>query len=578
MRGAVPLSADRIGLAPRAPLPPSDHHGVTMELAFDGRHAIGTEATSACVVPLPRAAAALVEPLRRRFDPRRWRWPPHLTLIHPLATARPPAASTAALRRAVGEIPTDRIAFDRTAVLGSDRRGTATVVALPDRRSAAALARIHAACCAALGEPCPPDTTFHLTLARVDARDVPLVRSAAAPLLPLPSPLDRIEIWSRDDDQNPMSPTATAPLHDTTPSTPSTPSLAAVLDTAGVVPTPQRSAAASEAVRRCERSGFVAEVVGSTALETALPEGDIDLAVRAPDPRAAATRLADAFGGRTVDGAVQTVRWSAQGWAYDAVVLPPGEPGPEGERDGVLAAVPPEQRPTFQIVTRALKAWAEARQIGDPAFGFFGGLAWTIAVAATTPTPPPPPTPPPGSSPPSSASSTPAPSASAPPPSPPPPGIPPTIAPVYTTAAPRQIVARHLMPSTAAIAHAEIERALVLAWDARWRDLYRPLFGPAPGPALRATFTAADPDARAAALGWLRRRAAALQASLAPTAAEVRPWPRPVARRGGFEVAWGLTDPDRAAVVRAVDTVRDRWLRSEERPEGVDLDLALRWT
>jgi hypothetical protein len=280
-------------------------------------------------------------------------------------------------------------------------------------------------------------------------------------------------------------------------------------------------------------------------------------------------------------GDVATVRFEHCGWEIDAAVLAPGAPGPEQERDAILAATADHLDPSvFPAVVRAVKAWAEARQIDDPAFGFPGGLAWTIAAAAARPDrgadaaawlkgalerlldPDPIGL---GSEPfPADVEGDGAIS-----------GFPA----IWTAAPPRQRVARHLQPATAAIVQGELERAVLCAWDRDWVQLFSPIVAPEPEPgarALRVELGAADPAARDAALGWLRGRACALTAALAAASpsGRVRPWPRPEVRRAALRVSWtvpgaGAAD---AALREVAESLRDRWAHAGDRPPG-DIEL-----
>ncbi|MEM6931113.1 MAG: RNA repair domain-containing protein, partial [Myxococcota bacterium] len=99
-------------------LPLSDHHGLLATL----RPAPLAIRDEAWIVPLPPSAARRLEPLRRRFDPGRFRWPPHLTLQrgpHRLSSAQRDEAGAA--------LDTPLTLTGATTFTGSARRVVATL-------------------------------------------------------------------------------------------------------------------------------------------------------------------------------------------------------------------------------------------------------------------------------------------------------------------------------------------------------------------------------------------------------------------------------------------------------------------
>lgn len=525
VRGLSVGAAWRVGEDP-SPLPPSDHFGVVVELdlapVVDGG---APDPHTACVVPLSADVAAVLEPIRRQYDPNRWRWGPHLTLLHGFV-------SETGLGDLVPALDVDPVTVRLVGVERFVQPGRTLIVVVPDAAGAAVLEALYERM-AALAPGCRPDRPFvpHVTVARIeDPREVARVEAEVAALLPLDLRVDHLELWARAAD-GPMIPRVGARPE----------GLADTLHRVGAVDRPARKRVRAAALAEAARLGLSAQVVGSEGLGAALPESDLDLAVdRLPrDARA------------VVSEGIGHLRFSIDGLPVDLAV---GTDDPARERDAILAAVAGRED-GFRTVLRACKAWAEARQVGDPAWGFPGGLAWAIAVAATA-----------GDDGPGSwwlrtferlAEEAPIGLGDAP--------LPEGGAWPRILTLDRRWVVRQGTPATAEVLRAEVERGWVLAADGDWAGLLRPLFAEASAVHLEASETG-----RAEALGWLRGRARALVEALGEG---VRPWPRPTPRRGGWTRV-SISVPGDPA--EALDDLLGRWRGWRERPAGAELRIAPR--
>ena len=552
--------ASLVGVDPGA-LPPSDHHGVLADLVVEGA-SVG-QTWSALVLPVPPEVAARLEPIRRRFDANRWRWPPHATLFHAevdrgaLASWLPGAVDAAA------RLPPLDVTFDRIEVFRQSSRRL--LVAVADAASTGALRTLRRPFEAgpfAVGRPLVP----HLTLARLSASDrqLPQVRAAIAAQLPIRWRARRLALWGRDD-AGPMVPVADLPFagEGLAP----VPTLDQALQIDGSAACPGAESDVKRIVADVRRAaGAPAVLVGSAALGASLPEADLDLSVRAIDPLAARRRLAATVAGRPIDGEVPTWLFQAQvgglpRW-IDVAFLPPDDPGPEEEAAAIRAAV--ADRPHFSTVLRLVKAFAAARQVSDPAWGFPGGLAYAVAVASC-----PRPTPEAWVAATFEALLSDDPIAL---------GDAPVAAPegprpwIWTSTPPRRTVIRQLLPCTARVLADELERALILAWDGDWSTLLRAAM-PTDEPVVAITIRGPDRDA---ALGWLRGRARTLVAALAQGGGAVRPWPRPVPRNRAIRLCVSVPGVDPEVRAAAMAELAARFEQGTDRPAEAELSVTFR--
>ncbi|MBX2801036.1 MAG: DUF504 domain-containing protein [Myxococcales bacterium] len=584
-RGFEPDSVELVGVTD-AELPPSDHHGVlaTMQLAQPATDTARMHA--AVVLPLPPEVAAHLEPWRRRFDPNRWRWPPHVTLFHGPVDSTRLHGFVPGARQACARLATRSVTVSSVDVWRQGSR--VLLVVRTDEHSTQGLRELRDALpegpWPAEGRPLQP----HVTVARLAGDDpsrIEALRQRLEALLPLTWQVDRVEVWARLD-AGAMVPHARMELHGGRPWAP--PSLASVLQLHGAVATPETTAEQGELIARVEALVGSAEVVGSRSVGAHLPESDLDLSVRHPGPLRARRQCQEHFGGRVVDGEVPTLRLQhpPTGLA-EWVDLSFGEPGESGAvqdwaaireiADQPLGPLPSAAGlPDMLQVLRFVRAWAAARQVHDPAWGFPGGLAYGIAVAATAG--------------PGSveewvcrvlerlAASEPLFIGAAPPPSPedeasvgPPPRI-------WTSGVPRRAVVRQILPCTSRILVEELERALVLAWDGRFDLAMEPLMA-LRRPMLWLHMEAGSPDALDHVVGWTRGRARSLIAALSgPSSLHTpRPWPRllhSVRRKEsqplGCRFGVGIEGIPAADVQAATAHLGARWLHEQDRPpDGV---------
>ncbi|MEO0600814.1 MAG: RNA repair domain-containing protein [Myxococcota bacterium] len=528
VRGFSIDDIELVGVDP-SDLPLSDHHGLLATL----RPAPLPVRDEAWILPLPRSAARRLEPLRRRFDPGRFRWPPHLTL------QRGPHRLSASQRAdASGALGTRLTLIGATTFAGPPRR----VVATLDETGEQAIGALRSA----LGMP--DDGRPHVTVGTVHdpQTETALLRAVRAEL-PLTFPVGSVDHVVRTDD---------GPVHvaDRIDESPGPPRLEEVLDLHGLSTTPDEDVTAL-LDRLAEATGGPTTLVGSARLGAHLPEGDLDIVVAHPDPDAAHRSLRRAFGVTTTPGTVDVTRLTvdlgdpALPRPVDVSVVTPDDPAPGPQ----WAALATQLDATGVQVLRALKGWAAARQVHDPAWGFVPGLALAHLVAATD-----------GD----------------------------VLHERFLAAleALRNLASELaegrspdlptvrfvVLPAVAATLVEEAERALVYGWDARWTAVFSTarvesgdgaeieLSGPSPTlPALR---------------GWLRGRIAHSLDTLqqgSNALLRIRPYPRPQRRRGPtlrYRVRWAHAAE--IAVTQALAELHERFESSADRPPGTTLQIA----
>ena len=561
VRGFDVQSASLWGVDP-GELPPSDHHGIVAEIAVPPVPR-SSSVHAALVLPVPAAAAAVLEPFRRRYDPNRWRWRSHITLFHgPVDRAALAAFLVRVSTVTAGTSPL-RVVLDRLDVWR--QRWRSLLVAQPDEGSTAA---IRALLRALAGGPWDhPSIDPHLTLARPAdgvGVDVTGVRTVAQGALPQWFVADRVELWARDD-AGPMLLRERFMLRGA--SVPRPGSFEDALSQDGIAVEPAIEAGIADRITSVLE--IPAMVVGSSALAADLPESDVDLVVQTDDPQMARHRLSRAVGGRVSDREVPGLGFFSEvsglpRWV-DVAFLEPDAMGPLQELSAIQNAI--TDPGAYARALRTVKAWAVARQVDDPAWGFLGGLAWALAVASTAPE-----------------ASDPDPAAwvirtfealardepialgdlPVAPPSGPPPWV-------YASAPSGRGQIREILPACSRVLRDEVERALPLARDGVWSRLLTAAM-PTSGPVLWLEIGARDGERLDAAVAWLRGRARTLLQSLSVPGAWVRPWTRPVPRRGGVvRIGVGVRNVPDATVETAVANLETEWARGDGRPDGATL-------
>lgn len=563
VRGLEALDARLVGVDP-GPLPPSDHHGIVARLRLPEARVAHP---AALVVPVPPSVAGVLEPFRRRLDPGRWRWRPHLTLFHEEVTPEALASWLPAARAVLRGQRLPPLVLDRVEIWS--QRSRRLVVACTDAASTEALRRLRASLPPGpWGEPAPLQP--HVTLARLVGHGDEEVRRIASVLgacLPQRLEVPRLALWARID-AGPMQPAAQLPLADSPEPAPL--DLDAILSLEGIRHPARVDGLAALQDRIEAVAGCRPALVGSAGLGAALPESDLDLVIRSDDPLGDRRRLAAALGGRSVDGQLPTLelieRIDGLSRSVDVAFLPRAVGGPEDELDAIREAT--REQPGFGAVLRLIKAWAAARQVDDPAWGFPGGLAYAVAVASCAPRPgidaqdpeswilrtleallgPEP----------IALGGAPVAAGEGPRPW------------VWTSCPPRRTVIRQLLPCTAEVLRDELERALLLLWDDDWRQLVLPVHPSGGTCAWVELGGGAGP--RDAALGWLRGRARRLIEVLSEGDGRVRPMPRPIPRRGGIvRVGVVLDGVPQTTIDAALAELHERWRQSSDRPAGATL-------
>lgn len=544
--------------------PASDHDGLVVDLDRPAR---------VDAPPSPRAALALLPPrelwpaldgVRRDHDPAFGRWPPHVNLLFgfvPFDAASDDDAR-ALVERATARHAPFRVVLRRLDVLEHGRG--ATVHLVPECDPPGALTRLWADLAARFPACATRDAfTPHLTLGR--AASAGEARALAARLqaawTPVAFEARALSLLARAGDA-PFAVVAEVPLGG---------ALARWLAERGdLAADPARREAVRARVEAACREAFgpiAVEVTGSARLGTALAWSDLDLALlaRGVDAPAVARALEGRLGlpARARPG---VVRLAVDGLPVDVQVAPP-EAAPGAQQDALLAAggrrVGADR---FRWVVRAVRAWARARRLDAQAWGFPGGLAWSVVVAWGLSDADP--VDDPGDGPERLLAHVLARAAAHPWPAPVTiaehawsPGRH-DLAPILTPAAPVTNAWRTATPSTRAAVEAELARAAdlaarVLAGDATWHDLAQ---APSPGAAHEQVLVVEpavdDPAGRGALEGEALQLVLGLEA--VPGVRHVRPY----AVRGETPVFVGIDlapGTDAAAVARAALPRAARW-------------------
>jgi len=521
-----------VGVDPSG-LPLSDHHGLLATL----RPEEPVVRTETWAIPLPPDAARVLAPLQRRFDPDFAHQPGMLTLGEaPTPSAEPLDAAAAYSDRT--------ITLDRVVSLdGAPRR--VAVRAAPGSEATVADLR------EALGMPregpaqvvvaVAPDPTTEAAITEALRRRLPLTVSPCA-----------LERWVHRRGAPPTSGdlAARAPRRARV-------TLEEVLEQLGLAEESREDPAALVA-SIAEAAGGTARLVGPARVGGQLPESDLTVVVRHPDPPAAHHAIRAAFTGSTTTGPSGVTRFPASlgdpplPRTVEVSVLEPSADGPESAWSELAERL---EDPVPRRVLRALQGWAAARQVHDPSWGFLPGLAMARSVADAEP----------------------ARDLSA--------AFLRTLAQVRTLAARLADGAAEssgarfvVVPAVARVLVEEVERALALGWDDEWERLFAAA-SPEPGPGMHLELTA-PPEAEGALLAWLRGQAPQVLATIARTSSDVlrlRPYPHPVRRASGarrLTVAWANADP--GAVEQAITELEARFDRAVDRPAGTSLSVVSR--
>ncbi|MEV6605203.1 RNA repair domain-containing protein [Kutzneria sp. NPDC051319] len=385
----LPARIDRVlvrGLRPvqasvrRAPV--SDHYGVEAELLVgkaDGEVLDVPPTSRTAVAWLPPDLPEITE-LRRRHDPQVDRWPAHVTLLFGFVPESSFEQAVPLLAAAAAQVSPFPVRLDGVDTFG--HRDDATVwldpVAPQWPHLQAALTRPFPSCR-------PKSFTAHLTLGRTrDAQTV--AAECRSALSPVDTTVGELAVLSRRGGE-PMRVRAVIslgtgavqwiPADDGAPVGGSGPVQALLDRVAEALP------------------DGVVHLVGSHAMDCALPDADVDLVVAVPGPvDVTCLNIRDASDIRAVTGArVPGARLRIRSRPVDLVFVETGDvdPAEAVERRGELGSAAATAlsavtdaaalRGRNTVLIRHVKAWAKARGLASAPFGGLPSIAWAIMAA-----------------------------------------------------------------------------------------------------------------------------------------------------------------------------------------------------
>jgi poly(A) polymerase len=382
-----PASVELFGIEPGpSGLPPSDHFGLRADLALaapalaDVSLAPPSRKTALALVPPPDAWGAwgALQRIRCREDRGFPRWPPHVTLCHPFVDESwLDRAARVVDELAAGVAPFELVLSRVDAI---DARG-ATIVMLPERRSARAVQQLRSALVRPFGALHGEEREFrpHLTIARLEG-------GRPRPQLPPQRwRVDRVTILRETAGRfEPVheavlggrAPRAAAPGAPPSPPPAEAPALRVI--------EALRAAAGQPGLEpeiQIEPFGSSVYAPGHAA--------DLDLLVRASAEVAA--QLARALGLRALGTDPPRLRGAIGGTAVDLMFVPPGAPDDDrtrglvaGPRDCALLAEHLRhhgRHHAFLAAWPAVRRFAVARAIAANGLGWFGSFGWALLLA-----------------------------------------------------------------------------------------------------------------------------------------------------------------------------------------------------
>lgn len=393
----------------------SDHFGLAAEFVMDGSSqsltSVGTTHRSAvCIIPPPELQAE-IQALRRFHDDRFERWMPHINLLYGFLPESMFNLSGKVLREALADIPPFEFKLEKVEAFHHGKSDTLWL-SVDDQGMTACQALQRK-----LIEYFPQCTeqnrrgkyTPHLSLGKFRGEDRKTLsgrqREWNNAWSGLKFKVDRIFLISRRGEE-PFEVREEILLQGENEKR-SLPDLETALGMRGWLPGSVELAARERVWQAIEKAHGQAagalglEKVGSAGLGTDLSGGDLDLLASGTLPRgmyyaemeALLQGIRPDIQMRRVDDAlVPLLKIRLKGLEVDLLYS-----GPDADDEtNVLSRSGAEEiqclqaklggtLPKFTTVVRALKAFAKTCQISDHAFGWPGGLAWTVLVAAFQP-------------------------------------------------------------------------------------------------------------------------------------------------------------------------------------------------
>jgi poly(A) polymerase len=409
--GFAPVSLERFATSPPGSCFASDHYGLcSVWRPGAGRPPLAELAPvhrSALVLIPPAEAWPRIQAIRERHDRHQGRWMPHINLLYGFIPEQHFAEAARHLAQALADLPPFDVVLEDVRTFTHRRSCTAWLRPVADPPGAlhalqARLQRLFPRC-TEQSQHSPEGFTPHLSIGQfADARQA---RESLPTWQPLRWRVDRVTLIARDE-EGPFRPLFEVPLGG---------SFEAMLQRLR----PEATGDCRAVLQRLEslvagitgQSGAV-HLAGSWRLGVAGPDSDVDAICLHPPTLARLDFFRRMHEGLLAEGAdelclaadarMPKLSFRLGGHRLDVLAaatslpqLPPRAAPADFadaeswqaaracvEADVLLEAADRAlPRATFRQVLRAVRAWADARQVHGNAWGFPGGFAWAVLTA-----------------------------------------------------------------------------------------------------------------------------------------------------------------------------------------------------
>lgn len=398
----------------------SDHFGLAAEFLLDASSqslttAATTHRSAVCLIPPPELQAE-IQALRRHHDDRFERWMPHINLLYGFLPESMFVPAAKELQQALAELPPFEIKLDSVEAFQHGKSDTLWLRA--DDRGVEAMQGLQQE----LMKHFPQCTeqnrrgrfTPHLSLGKFRGEDRKTLSgrlrewNKAWPGLKFQ--VDRVFLISRRGEEGfevRREVLLKGKNEKRTLPDPKTIGLKTALGMEGWLPGAVQGAAQERVWKMIQEAHGQAgganslEKIGSAGLATDLNGGDLDVLASGRVPRGMYFSemeallqgiRADVSLRRVDDALVPLLKIKLKGQEVDLLYAGPDDEDATNvlSRSGAAEITNLKTRlgaslPQFTTVVRALKAFAKVRQISDHAYGWPGGLAWTVLAAAFLP-------------------------------------------------------------------------------------------------------------------------------------------------------------------------------------------------